>query len=150
MTKKENLDELLEQLLDVKDRIDTKLDKEIRAIKKKRSELEDLSMFSHMNVDPEEWNKWIKRPYDIRETKKGELELTVPRMFYFNVGHLIRSSETHNTFVVNKFSKYLGSMPSEFEKLFKFKEALPLRVFNGVLLTGEVHQSEAWERYRPH
>lgn len=146
----ETLDTLLKQLMETKDKIVSKLDLEIKDIKKKRAELEDLAMFSQFKFDPKEWNKWIVHPHDIRETKNGEFELTVPRMFNFNVGHLIRTSETHNTFAVNKFSKYLGTLPSEFEKLFTFKDPLPLRVFNGVLLTGEEHQSEAWERYREH
>lgn len=142
----ENLDTLLEQLLETKDKIDNQLDSHIRVIKKKRAEFEDLEMFAQF--DPDEFNKWIDHPYDIRETRAGEFELTVPRMFNFNVGHMIRSSPTHNTFLVNKFSKYLGALPAEFEKIFKFKDALPLRVFDGVLLTGEEHQAEAWTRYR--
>ena len=144
----EDLDELLRQLMETKDKIDTRLDRDIKDVQKKRSQFEDLSMFTQF--DPEEVNKWLAHPYSIRETRSGEFELTVPSMFDLNVGHLVRSTPTHNTFVVNRFSKFLGVLPSAFEKIFKFKETLPLRVFDGVLLTGEEHQAEAWERYREH
>ena len=142
----ENLDDLLSQLQETREKIDLQLDRDIRAVKKKRSEFEDLEMFSQF--DTEEWDKYCNHPYDIRETRKGEFELTIARIWNYNIGHMIRSTPTHNTFVVNKFSKYLGTIPAEFDKIFKFKDALPLRVFDGVLLTGEEHQAEAWERYR--
>ena len=138
--------DLLIQFDEIAERIESEIKQRKREIKKKRASLEEIEMFSQF--DPEEFNKWIEHPYDIRETRKGEFELTVPRMFNFNVGHMIRSSPTHNTFIVNKFSQYLGAIPAEFEKIFKFKDALPLRVFDGVLLTGEEHQAEAWDRYR--
>jgi DNA excision repair protein ERCC-3 len=103
-------------------------------------------MFSRFDTEMVE--DWFKHPYHILPRREGEWYLIVPKMFDLNVGHMIDSTKSHNVFIVNKFAQYLGAIPAEFEKVFKFKPTMPLRVYDGMLLTGVEYQDAAWERYR--
>ncbi len=67
-----------------------------------------------------------------------------------NLGWLDHSTDTFNIFRINKFMRWLGNIPKEIESKFKFEIKAPLKVFDGILLTGQTHQEEAWSRYGKH
>lgn len=50
-------------------------------------------------------------------------------------------------FIVNKYVKWLSEIPDQLADKLKFPESLPLKVFDGALLTGETLQERAWQKY---
>jgi intein/homing endonuclease len=60
---------------------------------------------------------------------------------------LDHSTQSYNVFIVNKYVKWLSEVPPELEDKLKFPDALPLKVFDGMLLTGEQLQERAWQKY---
>ena len=58
-----------------------------------------------------------------------------------------KSTPAWNYFVVNKYVNWLGDVPQEIKRKFKFKPTLPLQIIDGMLVTGKTHQEEAWARY---
>src|SRR3990167_3219154 len=64
-----------------------------------------------------------------------------------NLGWLDHTTETFNVFRINKFMKWLGNIPKDIEKKFKFESKLPLKVFDDTILTGREHQEATWNKY---
>ena len=85
----------------------------------KKKELSDLAMFSEF--DSELVAQFIQKPYTIIPRKTEEWFLVIPKMFDLHVGYLTKSDESYNVFIVNKYAKFLGGVPSEFDDVFKFK-----------------------------
>lgn len=122
------------------------LEKKRREIEKKRSQIQEDRMFSQFNK--EYLKAFFKKPYVIIPKKEEEWYLVIPKIFDINVGYLTKSTDSFNVFIVNKYADYLGEVPEEFREIFKFKEKMPLKVFDGVVLTGEKYQDQTWDRYR--
>lgn len=140
------MEELFNKFIESADEITAELEKRKLEIEQKQAQFKEMDMFSQFN---EEYvNAFFKKPYVIIPKKNEEWYMVVPKMFDINVGYQIKSTESYNVFVVNKYANYLGDVPDEFKKIFKFKEKLPLKIFNGVVLTGEKHQETTWSRYR--
>ena len=138
--------DLLEQFDEIAEKIEAEIERRKREIERKRASLEESEMFSHYSSD--HVDAFFKRPYVILPRKKEEWYLIVPKLFDLNVGYLTKSTDSYNVFIVNKYADYLGAVPAEFKSVFKFKPRIPLKIFDGVLLTGEEHQDTAWDRYR--
>jgi len=99
-------------------------------------------------LNEEEFKNFIKEPYAVLPTgKQEEWFVAVPKFIRMNLGWLDHTTETFNVFRINKFMKWLGNIPSDIEKKFKFETKLPLKVFDGTILTGREHQEETWNRY---
>jgi len=145
-----SIDDKLSQLKELEDEIVRDIESRKRAIIKKKQDLEEIEMFGQFETDMVQ--DFFKKPYLIlpRGNKQQEWMLIVPKFFNLNVGWLLQSTPSYNVFIVNKYAEYLGAVPKEFSKLFKFKPQLPLKVMNGMMLTGEDHQDAAWERYKKH
>ncbi len=143
--KEKNIEEMFEEFNQLTESIESKLESKRKSIEKKRHEVEDSEMFGKYN---EEYvKKFFKKPYVIIPKKENEWYLIVPKMFDISVGYLFKSDDSFNVFIVNKYADYLGNVPTEFKEVFKFKQKLPLKVFDGMMLTGEENQEEAWSRY---
>lgn len=112
----------------------------------KIKELTSKANLSQFQED--ELNAFIERPYVEIPKKKDEWYVLVPKFIDFQVGWLERSTESYNIFVVNKFVDWLAQIPEDLRSHFKFKEKLPLKVYDEHLLTGSEHQEVAWERYK--
>jgi len=145
-----SIDEKLSQLKELEDEINQDIENRRRSLKKQQQDLEEIEMFGQFDTDMV--GDFFKKPYLIlpRGNKQQEWMLIVPKFFSLNVGWLLQSTPSYNVFIVNKYAEYLGAVPKEFSKLFKFKPQLPLKVMNGMMLTGEDHQDAAWERYKKH
>jgi len=143
-----SLRDKLDNLDDLYDEIESDIDKKKRAIKQRMTDLEDQEMFGTFESDLVK--EFLNKPYVIlpRGTKEQEWLMIIPKFFDFNVGWLLQSTDSYNVFIVNKYADYLGAVPKEFQGLFKFKPRMPLKVLDGVMLTGEDHQDAAWERYK--
>ena len=138
--------DLLTQFDEIAEKIEAEIKRRKREIKRKRASLEEIEMFSHYSS--EHVDAFFKKPYVILPRKKEEWYLIVPKLFDLNVGYLTKSTDSYNVFIVNKYADYLSAVPAEFKSIFKFKPKIPLKIFDGVLLTGEEHQDTAWNQYR--
>jgi len=99
-------------------------------------------------LNEEAFKTFIKEPYAVLPTgKQEEWFVVVPKFIRMNLGWLDHTTETFNVFRINKFMKWLGNIPQDIEKKFKFDTKLPLKVFDGTILTGRQHQEETWNRY---
>lgn len=141
-----NISELLQDFDELTDRIESALEHKKKEITKKHAELEELEMFGH--YDQELVQAFFSKPYVILPRREEEWFLIVPKFFNLNVGYLTKSTDSYNVFIVNKYADYLGAVPSEFRQVFRFKPKIPLKVFDGMLLTGETYQDTAYERYK--
>jgi len=138
--------DLLNQFDEIADKIEAEIKRRKREIERKRAGLEEVEMFSHYSSN--HVDAFFKKPYVILPRKKEEWYLIVPKLFDLQVGYLTKSTDSYNVFIVNKYADYLSAVPAEFKSVFKFKPQIPLKIFDGVLLTGEEHQDTAWDRYR--
>lgn len=64
-----------------------------------------------------------------------------------NLGWLDHTTKSYNVFRINKFANWLGDVPEEIKSKFRFGKKLPLKVFDGMILSGREHQEETWNRY---
>lgn len=100
-------------------------------------------------LDEAAFSDFIKEPYAVLPTGKAqEWFVAVPKFIRMNLGWLDHATPTFNVFRINKYMKWLGDIPVEVEKKFKFEPSLPLKVFDGTILTGQAHQDRTWERYK--
>ena len=99
-------------------------------------------------LNEEEFRNFIDEPYVVLPTgKMDEWYVAVPKFIKMNLGWLDHTTETFNVFRINKFMKWLGNIPLDIEKKFKFDTKLPLKIFDGTVLTGQQHQDETWNKY---
>ena len=122
-------------------------------INKRRTEYQDKlknisEQLQFTQFEEKSFTKFLSEPYAILPTgKTEEWFVVIPKFIKMNLGWLDFSTHTYNIFKINKFANWLGEIPEEIQKKFKFKPKLPLKVFDGMVLTGEQHQEETWGRY---
>lgn len=103
------------------------------------------------NFEEKEFAHFLNEPYAIISTgREEEWYVVVPKFIRMNIGWLDFTTRTYNVFRINKFANWLGDVPEELKKKFRFKPKLPLKVFDGMVLTGKEHQEEAFNRYKQH
>lgn len=95
---------------------------------------------------------FLTEPYLImpkRQIKGRAVEwfVVVPRFIDFQLGWLERSTRSYNVFIVNQYVQWFSEIPKELLERFALKP-LPLKVADGLLITGEDLQEEAWKRYK--
>ncbi|MHA1889101.1 MAG: DEAD/DEAH box helicase [Promethearchaeota archaeon] len=100
------------------------------------------------NLDETILDKFLREPYAIVPTGKvDEWFVIVPKFIKMNLGWLDFTTSTYNVFRINKFMNWLGEIPQNLQNKFKFKPKIPIKIFDGMVLTGE-HQDETWNRYK--
>ncbi len=139
--KSTDLDESFELL---KQEIDGKQ----KEYQKKVREISEKARFTQF--EEEEFRKLLEKPYTIipDKTKNDEWFVIVPKMFRMNLGWLDHSDHAFNIFKINKFVNWLGDIPKDIQEQFHFKPIIPLKVYDGMVLTGKEHQEEALSRYK--
>lgn len=118
-----------------------------RAQETKAKALAKISDMLRIEIDKSQFENFLKQPYALIPSKKDEWYVPVPKFIRMNLGWLEFSTPTYNVFKINKFMSWLGELPKDMEKKFEGKMKLPLKLFDGMLLTGE-HQEEAWNRFK--
>jgi DNA excision repair protein ERCC-3 len=146
--------EKFKEIKDFEEEFDKKLDSIKLEIEEKQKEYQekvlDISKVTQITegLNEEEFKNFIKEPYAIIPTgKQEEWFVVVPKFIRMNLGWLDHTTETFNIFRINKFMKWLGNIPLDIERKFKFDLKIPLKIFNGMVLTGKEHQEETWNRY---
>jgi len=128
-----------------------KIDSYIEKIKGERDALAEemerkMEALRFGQFDREELEKFFEEPYVVIPKRPNEWYVIAPKWINFQIGWLERSTKGYNIFVVNKYVKWFCEIPSALQELFRFKEPLPFKVYDGILLTGKEHQEEAWQR----
>ncbi|MHA1407945.1 MAG: DEAD/DEAH box helicase [Candidatus Heimdallarchaeaceae archaeon] len=132
----QKIDSLIEQLKIEREKIKTEFQKRIESLQLNQYDLNQL-------------NEFFEEPYVILPTRKPhQWYVIVPKWINFQVGWLERQTKGYNIFLVNKYVKWFTEIPKVLEQRFQFKESLPLKVYDGMLLTGKELQEVAWQRYR--
>lgn len=114
--------------------------------------LKNISDRLHLStIDEKHFKGFFDEPYVLLPTgKKEEWYVVVPKFIRMNIGWLDFTTDTYNIFRINKFIDWLGEIPEAVREKFKFKPKLPLKVYDGMLLTGIESQDAAWDRYSDH
>jgi len=136
---KSKLDELSSRIEEIKKRIISDL---VRRIEEAR----------YIKFNPDALPEFLEEPYVImpkRQVKGRAVEwyVIVPKFIDFQLGWLERSTKSFNIFIVNQYVRWFTEIPKELESRFQLKP-LPVKVADGLLLTPEDTQEEAWRRYR--
>lgn len=114
-------------------------------------EIKSLADKMHLTTfDEEQFKTFLDEPYVLVPTgKQEEWYVAAPKFSRMNLGWLDYTTKTYNVFRITKFIDWIGEIPEAIREKFKFKPKLPLKVFDGMLLTGEENQDQAWIRYKP-
>jgi DNA excision repair protein ERCC-3 len=129
------IDELIEGMRAERDRVKAEFERRL-----------ELVRFGQ--VDWGRFEEFFEEPYVVVPKRPNEWYVVAPRWLDFQVGWLERATKGYNIFVVNQYVKLFSSVPSGLSEKFRFREPLPVKVFDGMLLTGKELQGEAWEKYK--
>jgi hypothetical protein len=134
---------------------DAKLSHAIEVLEQRKRDLETrfkeaLSKDQCSQIDFEYLQPFLEEPYVMIPKHGDQWYVLVPKWLKLQVGYLDHSTQSYNVFIVNKYVKWLSEIPEELESKLKFPEAMPLKVFDGILLTGESLQERAWQKYSPY
>ena len=102
-----------------------------------------------LSFNPEKLKDFWEQPYALIPRKPDEWYVISPTFVDFQIGWLEKTIKGWNYFIVNKYVNWLANIPKDLKEKFNFKEPLPLKVFDHMLLTGK-YQDEAWKRYSKH
>ncbi len=107
-----------------------------------------LERHQTVHVDSDLIENFLNEPYVMIPKKGHEWYVLVPKFVKMQVGYLDHATKSYNVFIVNKYVKWLSEIPEVLEDKLKFPEPLPLKVYDGMLLTGQKYQEKAWSKYR--
>lgn len=112
-----------------------------------------LTISKFRGYNESELYEFMDTPYAILprgSAHPNEWWVVTPKFTNYELGYLDHSANGWHYFLVNKYMSWLARIPEELREKFKFRKSLPLRVYDGMLLTGEEAQEETWHRYRKH
>lgn len=127
------IDSLQQERVRVKDEIDNRI--------------EELQLSRY---DTEQIDGFLKEPYVIIPKRENEFYVIAPKWVDFQIGWLERSTKSYNIFVCSQYMQWIAQIPETLQEKLKFPEPLPLKVYDGMLLTGKEHQDRAWDKYKRH
>jgi len=130
------IDDLIEKIKAERNKIESEF--------KERMEKLQLGQIDHSQLD-----EFFEEPYVILPTRRpNQWYVIVPKWINFQIGWLERQTKGYNIFIVNQYVRWFTEIPKALQERFRFKEPLPLKVYDGMLLTGEELQETAWQKYR--
>jgi len=146
----EEISEIRKTVQDALDRIDDLIEKIKIERKRIKSEFERrMEKLRFGQIDFSQIEDFLEEPYVILPTRKpNQWYVIAPRWLNFQIGWLERQTKGYNIFIVNQYVRWFTEVPKVLQEKFRFKEPLPLRVYDGMLLTGEELQEVAWQKYR--
>mgnify|MGYP000011623034 CR=1 FL=1 len=128
------------------DRLIARLEEERERIKREfERRLEKLFC---TRVDLSLLKEFLEEPYCILPKSKDEYYVIVPKWVNFQIGWLEHRTRSYNIFLINRYMQWITPIPQKLKEKLRFPEPLPLKVYDGYLLTGKAYQEEAWRRYR--
>ncbi len=112
-----------------------------------------LTLARFKGYDNVELHSFLDQPYAILPRggdRPNEWWVVTPKFTNYELGYLDHSANGWHYFIVNKYMQWLARIPEELKDKFRFRKPLPLRVYDGMLLTGEDAQEDTWNRYKTH
>lgn len=147
----QEIQEALQESFGKIDQFITSIQQERKELQERFEEVKEMAKTRGYKIDEEALIRLAKKPYTIVDVYKPDIwKVVVWNGVDFSVGWLESQDEAFDIYLVNKYADFLGEIPAALKERFQFKEKMPLKVFDGMLLTGEQHQDEAWERYKKH
>jgi len=143
------IEQLKEVMAEAEKQFNT-IESKIKAMRENLYQKFNKLMNSHQatQVDHEFLKDFFDEPYVMLPKRGHEWYVVVPKFLKMQVGYLEHSTRSFNIFVVNKYVQWLSEIPQNIQEKLKFPKPLPFKVFDGMLLTGEEHQNQAWDNYR--
>ena len=132
----------------------SRIDDLIEKIKSERNKIESefkerMEKLQLGQIDRSQLAEFFEEPYVILPTRRpNQWYVIVPKWINFQIGWLERQTKGYNIFIVNQYVRWFTEIPKALQEKFRFKEPLPLKVQDGILLTGEELQEVAWHKYR--
>ena len=137
---------------DALDRIDALIEKIKSERERIKSEFERrMEKLQFGQMDLSQIEDFLEEPYVILPTRKpNQWYVIVPKWINFHIGWLERETKSYRIFIVNQYVNLFkfAEIPRALQEKFQFKKPLPLKVYDGMLLTGKELQEVAWQRYR--
>ena len=99
-------------------------------------------------IDEEFLESFFEEPYVMIPKRGHEWYVIVPKWLNMQVGYLEHSTKSYNIFIVNKYVQWLSEIPETLREKLKFPKPLPIKIFDGMLLTGSELQNQIFEKYR--
>jgi len=130
----ERFDELIEEIEKQKENITNEIETKI-----------DRFLLGKYNKD--ELENFFDEPYVVVPKRENEFYVVVPKFIDFQIGWLDRVTKSYNIFIVNRYVQWLAPVPEVLKKKLKFPEPLPVKVFDGMVLTGKKYQDVVWSKY---
>ena len=151
-----NFDSARKAVDDAKEQL-TGLQDEIKQIQQGMEEqfnklLED---FQVSQLNPKHVKAFRKKPYAMipRRVTKGKIVewfVIVPRFVDFHLPQLDHADASYNYFLLNSYTHHFGEIPAPLQKIFRLSPLPDLKVVDGMLLTPEEIQEQAWKQHRKH
>jgi len=156
MNPKEPKEKILVDLTDLRKSLDQsmeKFDSLIEEVQNQRNKIikeieTKIELIQYGKYRKEELEEFFKEPYVIIPKRENEFYVIAPKWVEFQIGWLDRSTKSYNIFVVNRYVQWIAQIPDALKQKLKFPEALPVRIFDGMLLTGDKYQEKSWDKYK--
>jgi hypothetical protein len=126
---------------------ETKKQLEIKEQKVKKQFKDLLDKHQAIEIYPEFIDSFLQEPWVMIPKKGKQWYVIVPKFIKMAVGYPDFSTKSFNVFIVNKYAQWFTEIPTVLQEKLKFPEPLPLKVYDGMLLTGQKYQDEAKEKY---
>lgn len=144
----ENLDILKKSVEGVEDDIDAVIEQLLAKKEAVRVQFKQLlDKHQALEIYPEFIDQFLEEPWVMIPKKGQQWYVIVPKFIKLSVGYPDFSTKSFNVFLVNKYAQWLAEIPTVLQEKLKFPEPLPLKVYDGMLLTGDKHQEEALKKY---
>lgn len=107
-------------------------------------------------VDMTQVTAFRKKPYALLPKRMGkhgkvlEYLVIVPCFVNFYLPQLHMTDSSYNYFLLNSYTHHFGEIPVPLRHVFKLSPIPDLKVVNGMLLTPEDRQEDAWKHFRKH
>jgi len=109
--------------------------------------IRELARIHKVNLDSEEFKNFLKKCWAVLPKGKNEFYVAVPKFVDFQVGWLDHADEAWNYFIINKFTQWLGEIPSWMRNEFGFKTPEKVYVTDGVLSFEEGKEEMIKQKY---
>lgn len=129
------MDQLMTQIQEERDKFEKEIENRIESLFVGKYNREELDNFFH-------------EPYVIIPKRENEYWVIVPKWIDFQIGWLERSTKSFNIFVLNRYMQWIAPIPEILKEKLKFPEPFPIKVFDGMVLSGEKYQDMVFEKYR--
>lgn len=100
-------------------------------------------------IDANLLSEFLDEPYVMIPKHANEWYVVVPKWLKMQVGYLDHSTRSYNVFIINKYVQWFSEIPETLKSKLKFPPSIPLKVYDGMLLTGPEHQDQTFDKYRP-